>query len=253
VFGAEIDRDSPIPFYYQLQRILLQQIESGHFVPGKGIPSEKELERRYNLSRTTVRRALDELARAGHITRERGRGSFVTVKVEDTRPNRWEKMSGFLEELIEHGVSVGCRILFSGSVPAPPAIAKRFELEPGTPVYLLRRVGLAEGKPLGLAELWLAVDSDFGINQEELTKRVALQSYLRPLLLDQYGIILEGGEKTLEATLCTPEEAELLETVPGAPLLLARLLIRSLEGKPIVYIKALYRGDRYVYSIKLLM
>jgi len=248
VFEAEIDRDSPVPLYYQLQRILLEQIESGQLVPGQAIPTEKELERDYGLSRTTVRQALNELARAGYLTRERGRGSFVAAKVEDTRS---EKLSGFMEELIERGVPVGCQILFNGSVPAPPKIAARLEVEPGTPTYLIRRVGLAEGKPLALAELWLAVDGDFSISHEEVTKRVAIHTYLESLLLDQCGIILTGGEKTLEATLCTPDEAELLGTAPGAPLLLVRVVIRSREGKPVVYIKALYRGDRYVYAIKL--
>jgi GntR family transcriptional regulator len=158
-----------------------------------------------------------------------------------------------MEELIEHGVSVGCQILFNGSVPASPKVAERLEVEPGMPTYLIRRIGLAEEKPIALAELWLAVDEDFRISQEELAKRVTLHTYLESLLLGQYGIILAGGEKTLEATLCTPDEAELLETVPGAPLLLARVIIRSREGKPVVYIKALYRGDRYIYSVKLHM
>jgi GntR family transcriptional regulator len=248
MLGAEIDRDSPIPLYYQLQRILLEQIESGQLVPGQAIPTEKELEEEYGLSRTTVRQALNELARAGHITRERGRGSFVAVKIEDTRS---EKLVGFMEEVMERGIPVGCQILFNDSVPAPPKVATRLELEPGTPTYLIRRIGLAEGRPFCLAELWLAVDGDLEISQEELVKRVSIHTYLESLLRGQYGIILVGGEKTLEATLCTPEEAELLDTVPGAPLLMARVVIRSRGGKPIVYIKALYRGDRYIYSTRL--
>jgi GntR family transcriptional regulator len=240
MLGAEIARDSPTPLYYQLQRVLLEQIESGRLVPGQAIPTEKELEAQYDLSRITVRRALDELARAGYITRERGRGSFVAVKIQDTRS---EKLSGFMEGLMERGFSVGCRILYNGSVPAPPKIAARLALEPGTPTYVIRRIGLAEEKPMGLSELWLAV-GDLEISDEELAKRVAIHTYLRSLLREQYGTVLVSGEKTLEATLSTPEEAELLETVPGAPLLLARLVMRSREGKPTVYTKALYRGDQ---------
>ena len=248
MLGAEIARDNPTPLYYQLQRVLLEQIESEQLVPGQAIPTEKELETRYGLSRITVRRALDELARAGYITRERGRGSFVAVKLEDARS---EKLRDLMEELVDHGVSVGSRILFNGCVPVPRKIAKRFGIEPGTPTYLIRRVALADGKPIVLSEFWVAVADDFSISNEELAERAAIHTYLQSLLLYQYGIILAGGEKTLEATLCTPEEAELLETVPGAPLLLGRLTIRSQKGKPVVYIKALYRGDRYSYSIQL--
>jgi GntR family transcriptional regulator len=248
MFGAKIDRDSLIPLYYQLQQILLQQIESGQLAPGQGIPAERELEKRYNLSRTTVRRALDELARAGYITRERGRGTFVTVKLEDTRS---EKLGDLMEELVDHGVSVGCRVLFEGCVPVPPKVAERLEIEPGTPTYNIRRVALAEGKPVVLSEFWVAVGEDFRIGHEESAERIAILAYLESLLQDQFGIRLAGGEKTLEATLCTPGEAELLETIPGAPLLLGRLTLQSQKGKPVVYIKALYRGDRYIYSTKL--
>ena len=245
---AEIDRDSPVPLYYQLQQILLREIEWGQLVPGQPLPTEKELEKRYGLSRTTVRRALDEIARAGYITRERGRGTFVAVKLEDTRS---EKLRGFVGELMDQGVSVGCQVLFDGSMPAPPRVAKQLGMEPGTLAYLIQRVELTEGQPFTLTELWLAVEDDLGISREELTEKINLYAYLESLLLDRYGIILAEGEKTLEATLCMPEEAELLETAPGAPLLLARFIIRSREGKPVIYIKVLYRGDRYIYSAKL--
>jgi GntR family transcriptional regulator len=243
-----IDRGSPLPLYYQLQRLLLDQIESGQLEPGDELLTEQELIAEHGLSRTTVRRALDELARSGYITREQGRGTFVSAKVEDTRA---EKLRGFLEDLSERGVEIGTRILFCGSVPAPPRAAKRLEIESGVPAYLIHRVGLADGEPIGLAEVWLGVDDTLEISREELAEQKVLHTFLESMFQEKYGTRFVSGEKTLEATVATPEEAELLSTLPGAPLLLVRVIMRSPEEKPLVYVKTLYRGDRYVYFTKL--
>lgn len=80
---ADIDRDSPVPLYHQLKLLLQAQIENGRWRPGDQIPTEAELCARYNMSRTPVRQALEELARAGVLTRTVGRGTFVARRREE--------------------------------------------------------------------------------------------------------------------------------------------------------------------------
>lgn len=80
---AGIDRDSPVPLYHQLKLLLVDQIERGRWQPGEQIPTEAELCERYNISRTPVRQALEELTRAGVLTRTVGRGTFVAPRRDE--------------------------------------------------------------------------------------------------------------------------------------------------------------------------
>lgn len=243
-----LERESPIPLYYQLQAILRDQIDAGVLKPGDEVPSEKDLMEQYNVSRATVRRALDELVRHGYVTRHQGRGTYVSVKLEDTRA---ERLRGFLEDMSARGFKIGAKILFNGTVPAPLKVSKQLGLPEGTPVYLIRRIGTVEGEPIGLAEVWLGISDRLDISREELAKMEVLHTFLESLFMEKYGTHFANGEKSIEATAATPEEAQLLETETDAPMLLVRVLIRSSTGKALVFIKTLYRGDRYVYTTKL--
>lgn len=248
--APELERDSPVPLYYQIQRNLIEQIESNAFAPGAEFPTEKELMRLYGVSRATVRHALDNLVRQGYLTRQRGLGTFVSVKVEDTRS---EKLRGFLEHMRDQGLDVGCEILFCGHRKAPAKVAKALNLgadaEPSP--FLVHRVGIVENEPMGLAEVWLNVERSVDVTAEELAKYNVLHTFVEDLYFEEYGLRLASGTKTLEATVATSEEARLLGVEPGSPLLLVQVRIKSSTGKMLVYIKTLYRGDRYVYATQL--
>jgi GntR family transcriptional regulator len=73
-----IDPTDVMPKYYQLANILRQQINNGDFQPHDAIPSERKLEQRYNLSRPTIRQAIDLLSRQGYLYRVHGKGTFVS-------------------------------------------------------------------------------------------------------------------------------------------------------------------------------
>ncbi len=72
-----IDRNSPIPLYYQLKMLIKNKIEKGLYTPGDRIPTERALCEKYDISRAPVRQALSELVQEGYIRRQSGRGTFV--------------------------------------------------------------------------------------------------------------------------------------------------------------------------------
>ncbi len=83
-----INRNSPIPIYYQLKQLLKAQIESGELRPGDRVPTEQELCRRYQISRAPVRQALAGLVREGYIYRRAGQGTFVTQRLPEPARQR---------------------------------------------------------------------------------------------------------------------------------------------------------------------
>lgn len=72
-----IDREQPLPLYFQLKTLLMEDILSGRYGPGDQLPTEHQLCAHYDLSRSPVNRALRELADEGVILRRRGSGSYV--------------------------------------------------------------------------------------------------------------------------------------------------------------------------------
>lgn len=244
---AQLNRGSPLPLYHQLLQVLLDRINAGEYGPGELLPSEKELEAEYGVSRVTIRKAMDELMQMGQVVRQQGRGTFVTDKVEDYRS---ELLRGFMEEQIQRGAHVSTRVLAEELIPANRPVADALQLEVGTPVCHIRRVGFTDGSPIVLSDFWY--DLPEGCKHlPELGAQVTIFSALCSFFRETAGRTLVDGFKTVEATVCDAEESELLETTEGAPLLLQRVTLCDHTGRPTVFIKARYRGDRYVYALKL--
>lgn len=239
-----IDPYDAVPKYYQLASILRQKIEDGEWEPRASIPSERQLEVLYNISRTTVREAIDALVRQGFLYREHGRGTFVS-------PQKLQKglmeLTSFSEDLIRRGMQPGQVIRSLERVVPSPRILQRLELAAGTSVLRIERVRLGDGVPIGLQTSYLALREDQTISFEEMQAAGSLYRILQ----EKFQVIPTEAEETLEVTLATPEEARLLEIAPGAPLLLNQRLLFSQERKPVEFVKILYRGDRYQYYLRL--
>lgn len=238
---GSIDRASPIPLYYQLKKILLDRIERGEWTPGAIIPSEKELESSYGLSRTTVRQTLAELVTEGFLIRQRGRGTFVA------QPKLTYNAGGGIEvsdAMREQGFTLGWRLLDSQWVPAPIYAAKALKVPPNSRVFCIRRLRLAGGELIGYHIAYLPETWAQSINVERLTEGDSL-AYLRHFLPTQNPRI----ERTLEARLAGELEADLIELGAGAPILHLERVVFSEANEPVEYLKAAFCGDRLKYRI----
>jgi len=233
-----------VPKYYQLAAILRRKIEEGEWAPRTPIPSERQLEVQYNVSRTTIRQAIDYLERQGYLYREHGRGTFVS-------PQKLQKgiqeLTSFSEDLLRRGIRPGQIIRRIERLTPPESVQQRLELPPGRQVLCIERIRLGDDLPIGLQTSYLALNEQQSITREELE---AVGSLYR-ILQDKFGIIPSEAEETLEVTLATPEEAALLQIKAGAPLLLNERLMYNQNRQPVELVKILYRGDRYRYLIRL--
>lgn len=239
-----IDPYNALPKYNQLATILRQKIEDGEWPPRTPIPSERQLEVIYNISRTTIREAIDHLVRQGYLYREHGRGTFVS-------PQKLQKglmeLTSFSEDLIKRGITPGQVIRSLEWVEAPSRIAQRLELPTGTKVLRIERIRLGDGVPIGLQISYLALAPEQTITMAEIQASGSLYRILQ----EKFNIIPSEADETLEVTLATPEEAVLLEIPEGAPLLLSERVLFAQNRKPVEFVKILYRGDRYQYFVRL--
>jgi GntR family transcriptional regulator len=242
--SSVIDPGNIIPKYYQLSNILRQKIEEGAWHPLEPIPSERQLEEQYNLSRPTIRQAIELLVRQGFLYRVHGKGTFVS-------PPKLQKgileLTSFSEDMRNRGLKPGQVFLDFGFVDPPAQVRKQLELPAGRKVLRIKRVRTGNGEPIGIQDSYLALPPGQEITREEVEQGGSIYNILQ----EKFSIFPSEADETLEVTLASAEEAALLEISQGSPLLLNERTLWSQNRQAVEFVKILYRGDRYKYTVRL--
>jgi len=240
-----IDPYSYVPKYHQLFGILRTKIENGEWEPNQSIPSERELEKSYNISRTTIRQALSLLDDYGYIYRELGRGTFVAPpKLQ----NSLHELTSFTGDMEERGLKPGHKILSLEYVQPPTVVRQQLELPDSVDkVLYIERLRFADDVPIGIHYAYLPLNEKEPITEEEIDEYGSLYD----LLQSKYNLIPAEADETLEATIADANEAKLLGINKGAPLLLIERTVWSQNRKTMEFVRILYRGDRYKYFVHL--
>lgn len=244
-FQDRVDASSILPKYYQLKDILLQKIEDGDWQPEEAIPSERELEEIYNVSRTTVRKALDMLVAKGHLYREHGRGTYVAFP---RLQQSLHSLTSFTEDMRRRGMEPGQRILTVDCIPPSKRIHRALALGPEENLVLrVERLRLGNGEPVGIHDAYLPLCGENPITADDLARTGSLYALMRT----KHNLIVFDADETLEATIADEIEAQLLQIPVGSPLLLIERTSRMESGRPIEFVRMLYRADRYKYYVHL--
>lgn len=225
------------PLYIQIAESLLEQIVSGNLAPEVRLPSERELSKTLNVSRMTLRMALDVLDSKGLIVRRPGDGTYVAKpKIE----RQASKLVPFTKSMRERGYRTSARILVFEQRLAEVSVADKLDLPVSTPVFYCQRLRLINQEPVMLENLTMPVYRFPNFGQYDLENRSIYE-----IMETEFGITAYQAQQSLEAVSATEQEAELLEVEPGAPMMLERRLAFDKDGRPLEYGHDLYRGDRF--------
>ncbi|AEH50439.1 GntR family transcriptional regulator [Pseudothermotoga thermarum] len=241
-----MDKDYPVPLYYKVYRDLKQKILDGIYKPGDKIPPESELVAIYNVSRLTIRRALEELRSEGFITRAKGRGTFITGRKEEEQMN---VLKGFTDKAKEEGFSVRSLVLENKLVEIPSELVEVFGLEPGTMIILLKRVRYMNDEPVAIESAYLNTSVDVRILN--ILKKDMSKESLYEFLRNELKIPLLRALEEFEVTQISPSDAKLLSVNPGACALLRKRYTYTTNNRCIEYVRSIYRGDKYRFKIEL--
>ncbi|MDA8371320.1 MAG: GntR family transcriptional regulator [Nocardiopsaceae bacterium] len=230
-----IDPTSPVPKYTQLRDHLLDWIVEAGLSVDDPVPSERELGSRYGLSRMTVRQTIDLLVAEGKLYRVPGKGTFVArPKIEMPLA-----LTSFTEDMRARGYEPGARDLARRIAPAGKNTARMMGLPPGSPVHHIERLRTADGEPMAVERSYIPVSVTPGLDTYPLSGRS-----LYSILEEEFGILLDSGEQTIEAGICDPADAKLLGLAHGSPVL--SMQRRSFaNGKCVELALSTYRADRY--------
>jgi GntR family transcriptional regulator len=230
-----IDPTSPVPKYAQLRDLLLDWIVEAGLSVDDLVPSERELGVRYGLSRMTVRQTIDLLVAEGKLYRVPGKGTFVArPKIEMALA-----LASFTEDMRARGFTPGSRDLSRRIGPASGGTARMMDIPQGTPVHQIERLRTADGEPMAVERSSVPVSIAPHLDTFSLSGRS-----LYSILEEEFGIILDSGEQTIEAGVCDPADAKLLGLPLGSPVL--SMQRRSFaKGRCVELARSLYRADRY--------
>jgi GntR family transcriptional regulator len=234
-----IDPLSAIPKYKQIAAYIQKQINTGEWAAHDPIPSERELEIKFNVSRTTIRQAIEYLLHNGQVYREHGKGTFVARQKEQ---HSLDHLTSFTNDMRSRGSKAGQKILtFEYRVPDQEATQALKIQVPGKKVLFIERLRFADGEPISIHRAFLNISDESEVDVKQLESYGSL--YL--LLEQEHGIVPIDADETIEATVSTKEESHLLNILDKSPLLLIKRIAYSQTRDPIEYAKMLYRADRY--------
>jgi GntR family transcriptional regulator len=241
--SVRLDPNARVPLYHQIFLILRNRIFGGEVQPGDLVPGEQELAVEFNVSRITAKRALNELAGAGLVVRERGRGTRVTHRPK--APAVTSSIEGWLENISLMGIATEARVLDFGYVAASEDIAHALELDPGTDVQHAVRVRSLDGEPMSYLVTYVPADIGRQYDREDLDTKPLL------LLLELAGVKVASARQTISATLADSEVAGALSVHAGSPLIEVRRVVRDSSGRAVEYIRVLYRPDIYRFEMSM--
>lgn len=242
-----LNRGGGLPLYAQLVEDLRQGIDSGRWPVGTRLPSERELCAQFDVSRITVRHAIDIAQQKGLLERVHGLGTFVARPPMEQTLNQ---VNSFEQTLAQRGLVAATTIHASTTTVGDLALASVLRLEATEPVTNLQLIGRGDDEPIVFYDSYFPQD----VGEEVVPAAKRAQREGVPFsTLDLY----RGTERaapdrlgqTFEAVVTDRALAQLLSVPEGSPVLRG-ISVMSQSGRPIEYRVASYRGDRYRFAVE---
>lgn len=241
-FG-KLDASSHIPLYHQLFSAIVEKIKSGQLRKGDLLPSENSLMDSLGVSRITVKRTLDELARGGFVTRKRGVGTRVVF--DDAALPVFGCAEDVLRQLEVLGQNTTVEILERRKIEIPDSVATNFRVVSKTDVEMLVRRRSKNNIPFCYMVSYIPTILTEGMSDEDLASKSLLNffstSAVEPFL----------AEQTVSAMACNKEMAENLLLRENAPILHINRTIFRADGQPIQDVNLFYNPEIFKYRMKL--
>ena len=238
-----LDASARVPLYHQIFVILRNRIYGGEINQGDLVPGEQDLCQEFGVSRITAKRALNELADAGLVVRERGRGTRVIKR--PPAPAVTASIEGWLENVSLMGIATDARVLDFGYVTANEDIANALEVATGAEVQRAVRVRTLDDEPMSFLVTYVPADIGRQYDRDDLN--------IKPLLhlLERAGVNVASARQTVSASIADAEVAGALSIHAGAPLIEVRRVVRDAADRPVEYIRVLYRPDLYRFEMSM--
>lgn len=235
---------SQTPKYEKIKQALGEQIRSGKLAPGTELPSETELLDTFQVSRITVRRAMDELYREGYIEKKQGKRAFVrkTAKTQELTT-----ISSYTEEILRLGMTPSRKVICAQLRLCTPEEGRLLFLDKADPVFYLERIVCADEQPFCYTQTTLPYSLFRDIETYDFSS-----SSLYSIIETSYHIKICSSTLKLKAVAARREVAHYLDIAAGSPLLYSSAITYGKKNGtelPIEVFQSYYLTDKFEYSL----
>ncbi len=245
MFGntKDIDKQSRLPLYFQLEELIKKAISTGELKPGDMIPTEWEIIDYFKLSRTTVRQALSDLVNENLLYRKKGIGTFVSKPKIDLQ--YMGNMVSYNEQITSMGLTPSTKVLKFEVITADELLVKEMGLSKGDKVIELVRLRFADEEPIAVVQSYLPYDLCHEILDVDMERNSLYQ-----ILSGQKNTTVVLVERVVEAMIVSREDSKLLNVEKGFPVQSFLNKAYNEEGRVLEYCSSRYRGDRNKFYIE---
>jgi len=244
VDSISLDKNTPIPLYYQLKKQILSLIDNSTLKEGELLPPENDLCKQLNVSRPTIRQAFSELVNEGYLNRYKGKGTYVSApKVED---HFFQRLATYHDEMSEKGYDPKTLVVKLEKISGPHEANERLAIPLDAPLIYLARIRSADSVPLVYVETFLPFDEYEDILQMDFTTNSFYQS-LEKVCNKRVDRVF----REFFAVNASQKEAEFLQTTRNKALVLVKTVAFSnSSSQPVEFSIARYRGDLNKFSVE---
>lgn len=237
-----LDKTTPLPLYYQIERFLLDEIEEGRLQVGECLPPELEMMEVLGVSRSTVRQAIADMVHQGVLVRHKGKGTFVQKpKVQESA---LQVLESFHEEMAKKGYKPTTKVLSFSIEPGIPEINEKLGLAESEKLYCLRRTRYVDGEAVLTFRTYLPEKRFPGLMEEDFE-----QHSLYKRMEERYGCRVNRQARRIEAGLASTEEALLMD-IERKSAVFHVAFIGYCGEEPVEYSTTTYRADRVEFVVE---
>jgi len=243
--GGALDRQGPKPIYLQIKDGLKARIAEGKLAPGDRLPSENELARGLNISRMTVRQAIQELVREGIVQVRRGDGTFITHNLST---QMLFKLEGFTAEMTRLGYSTRSQVLSIAEVRNRQVHGDAYDglnVNGDSSLVRLKRIRFLNDLPFAIETVYLPQE----LGSDLLSDANAVRESIYAFLESRFDLHVLQVDQCLQPVLARNQTADLLRIETGVPLLRLRGTAYAEAGRPVEYMEGFYRGEPYEFKV----
>ncbi|MBU3137837.1 GntR family transcriptional regulator [Clostridium gasigenes] len=230
------------PLYYQIKGFLEKKIIDEEYSQGDILPSELELQETFNVSRITVRQAINDLVNEGYLLKTRGKGTSVIFnKIEEPL----SRIMSFTEEMRMKGLEPSTKFIKIDIVKSNKLIAKKINITEGEEVYKIERLRYVNNQPMVLFITYLKRELNLSLDIDQYT------GSLYELLNEKNGIVVSKTKEYFEAVAVDKDIRGHLKIEEGTPVLKRTRISFDSNGNNLEYTICYYRADKYRYLVEI--
>lgn len=236
----KLDPKSSKPLHTQAEEMLRELIRDEEYRKGKLLPNEVDLSKELNISRNTLRQAINKLVFEGLLIRKKGYGTTVAPLNVLSNARNWKSFS---QEMKAQGITVQNFELHISFRKGPDEAVSFFNTDPDTHLLCLERL---RGKP-GLPFVYFI---SYFNPQIPMTIEEDMSSPLYEILEKKYGIFVKTSKEMISARGASAEIAAKLGINEGDPVLVRKRFVLDINNMPVEYNIGYYRADSFTYTIE---